>query len=93
MALEMLRTSPGEIEATVEEILRQIEEEDDWENQALSSIACKAAIKANHRLQPTEMQGLVQNFKTTANPYTCPHGRPAILELSRKEVEKSFARR
>ncbi|MDD2630824.1 MAG: DNA mismatch repair endonuclease MutL [Limnochordia bacterium] len=93
VALEMLRTSPGEIEATVEEILRQIEEEDDWENQALSSIACKAAIKANHRLQPTEMQGLVQNFKKTANPYTCPHGRPAILELSRKEVEKSFARR
>lgn len=92
VALEMLRSSPKDVEAIIEELVQEIQEED-WENRALASIACRAALKANYQLERREMLSLVQRLKETANPYTCPHGRPVLLELSRKEVEKNFARR
>lgn len=54
--------------------------------------SCKAAIKANHRLTTAEITGLLKTLKHLENPYTCPHGRPIIIELTQGEIEKRFKR-
>lgn len=58
----------------------------------LYTIACKAAIKANHRLSEPEMEVLVRNVFRLKNINTCPHGRPIIISMTKKEIEKEFKR-
>ncbi|HZK09437.1 MAG TPA: DNA mismatch repair endonuclease MutL [Clostridia bacterium] len=58
----------------------------------LISQACKAAIKANDRLDRLEVDHLLQRLKTLDNPHTCPHGRPIFIEMPRKELERRFER-
>ncbi len=55
-------------------------------------IACKDSIKANHHLTKDEVVLLVENLNKCNNPYTCPHGRPSIIKLTSKEIEKMFMR-
>lgn len=59
---------------------------------SLASKACKAAIKANDKLMTIEVQALIDSLKTLNDPYTCPHGRPIIIKISRHEIEKKFNR-
>ncbi len=59
---------------------------------ALYSMACKAAIKANRNLDQREIKNLVDELCELENPYSCPHGRPTIIRLSRHELEKMFKR-
>lgn len=54
--------------------------------------ACKAAVKANSRLSEVEMEALLKALAGAAQPYTCPHGRPTVVALSRRELEKKFGR-
>ncbi len=54
--------------------------------------ACKASIKAGDRLTPEERRRLLEGFHRLQPPYTCPHGRPIIVELTRQQMEKSFRR-
>ncbi|MCY0896957.1 MAG: DNA mismatch repair endonuclease MutL [Alicyclobacillaceae bacterium] len=54
--------------------------------------ACKAAIKANHRLSAAEMEALCRELTTLDDPFHCPHGRPVFLELSAHYLEKEFRR-
>lgn len=56
------------------------------------TLACRSAIKAKERLSLPEMDELIQQLGTALNPYTCPHGRPTIIEISRQELEKRFKR-
>ena len=56
------------------------------------TIACKAAIKANHILSTREMEGLVKNVFALDNINTCPHGRPITVVMTKKELEKKFKR-
>lgn len=58
----------------------------------LISMACKGAIKANHRLDLPQMEALLADLRQTQNPYSCPHGRPTIISFSRYELEKKFKR-
>lgn len=58
----------------------------------LYTIACKAAIKANHRLDKSEQTALVQRVLELDNINTCPHGRPIIVSMTLKEIEKEFKR-
>ena len=58
----------------------------------LASMACKAAIKGNTRISQVEAEGLLDKLLTLENPYTCPHGRPTIISVSEKELEKKFKR-
>ncbi len=58
----------------------------------LASRSCKAAIKANDRLMDIEVSGLVNQLKGLNEPYTCPHGRPIIIKISKTEIEKKFNR-
>jgi len=60
--------------------------------ETLYRIACKAAVKANRKLDNAEIKELVSELQSFENPYTCPHGRPTVLKLTRYEIEKMFKR-
>ncbi|MFO7612181.1 MAG: DNA mismatch repair endonuclease MutL [Clostridia bacterium] len=62
------------------------------ENEAIYSMACKNSVKANTVLTQKEVEALVDRLGKLDNPYTCPHGRPAVVKLSRREFEKLFKR-
>lgn len=55
-------------------------------------IACKDSIKANHFVSIEEAYGLIKQLNTCNNPYTCPHGRPTIIKITKTEIEKLFLR-
>ncbi|MEO6051324.1 MAG: DNA mismatch repair endonuclease MutL [Pyrinomonadaceae bacterium] len=57
-----------------------------------ASLACKAAIKVNMKLTPEKMRWLIDRLLITTSPTTCPHGRPVILRLSMKDIERGFHR-
>ena len=57
-----------------------------------ASLACKAAIKINMKLTPEKMEWLIDKLLLTSSPTTCPHGRPVILRLSMKDIERGFHR-
>ena len=58
----------------------------------IATMACKAAVKAHDRLSVAEGRTLVEQLMTLENPFTCPHGRPTIIELTKYEQEKKFKR-
>jgi len=55
-------------------------------------LACKESIKANDSLNLLEMEQLIASLSRTQNPYTCPHGRPTMITMTRSEIEKRFYR-
>jgi DNA mismatch repair protein MutL len=55
--------------------------------------ACRGSVKAGDRLSPQERRELLEGFRRIRPPYTCPHGRPIITELTQVQMEKSFRRR
>jgi DNA mismatch repair protein MutL len=57
-----------------------------------ASLACKAAVKINMKLTPEKMQWLIDHLLLTSSPTTCPHGRPVILRLTMKDIERGFHR-
>ncbi len=57
-----------------------------------ASLACRAAIKINMKLTEEKMHWLIDRLLTTSSPTTCPHGRPVILRLSMRDIEKGFGR-
>jgi DNA mismatch repair protein MutL len=59
----------------------------------LATEACRASVKAGDRLSAQEKQALLDGFRRMRPPYTCPHGRPIITELTLSQMEKSFRRR
>ena len=66
-----------------------LREKTEW---VLHSIACRAAIKAGDRSDPKELLALAQQIMDGAVPPFCPHGRPRVLKITRKELEKQFGR-
>ncbi len=61
-------------------------------DETLYAMACKSAVKAHKKLDDREIEALLDKLASLDNPYTCPHGRPAILRLRRYELEKLFKR-
>ncbi|MCA1630843.1 MAG: DNA mismatch repair endonuclease MutL [Acidobacteria bacterium] len=57
-----------------------------------ASLACRAAIKVNTPLAPEKMRWLIDRLLVTSSPTTCPHGRPAILRLTTRDIERGFHR-
>jgi DNA mismatch repair protein MutL len=57
-----------------------------------ASLACKAAVKINMKLTPEKMRWMIDRLLITTSPTTCPHGRPVILRLSMKDIERAFHR-
>lgn len=60
--------------------------------EAAIMMSCKASIKANHYLQASEIQALLDKLRKSSDPFTCPHGRPIIIHYSTYEMEKMFKR-
>ncbi len=58
----------------------------------LATRACKSSVRAGARLSPEERRGLLEGFRRLRPPYTCPHGRPIIIEITQRQMEKSFKR-
>jgi DNA mismatch repair protein MutL len=56
------------------------------------SFACKAAIKSGQRLSNEEMSSLYKQLFSVENPYTCPHGRPTVVTIPLRELDKKFKR-
>ena len=58
----------------------------------IASMSCKAAVKGNSRLSSVEVESLIQELLKLKNPYHCPHGRPTIIAMTKRELEKKFKR-
>lgn len=58
----------------------------------ITTTACKMAVKAGDRLSMDEMVRLIADLRRTSNPYLCPHGRPIVVCLSNRELDKMFGR-
>jgi DNA mismatch repair protein MutL len=57
-----------------------------------ATMACHAAVKANYPLTPEKIAHILEELRRTAYSTICPHGRPVMLRLTRREVEKNFQR-
>ena len=58
----------------------------------VAKTVCRHAVKANDPLAGRELEGLVEDLRHCAMPYTCPHGRPTLIEMNFRELEKKFGR-
>lgn len=61
-------------------------------DEKVASMSCKAAVKGNNRLSAQEVDALIGELLTLDNPYHCPHGRPTIIAMTKRELEKKFKR-
>ncbi len=61
-------------------------------DEKVASMSCKAAVKGNNRLSAQEADHLIGELLTLDNPYHCPHGRPTIIAMTKRELEKKFKR-
>lgn len=61
-------------------------------DEKIASMSCKAAVKGNMRLSAQEVDALIGELLKLDNPYHCPHGRPTIISMSKRELEKKFKR-
>jgi len=98
-----VKLAPAGIEAAqVEHMLHELLDQFSREEQALNlekirtriaaSIACHAAIKVNMPLEQNKMEWLIAELAKTECPMSCPHGRPAVLRYSLKDIQKAFKR-
>ena len=61
-------------------------------DEKVASMSCKAAVKGKMKLSAAEVDTLIGELLTLKNPYHCPHGRPTIIAMSKRELEKKFKR-
>ncbi|MGC8738125.1 MAG: DNA mismatch repair endonuclease MutL [Candidatus Hydrogenedens sp.] len=90
----------GKIKDTIFELLEEMVQGDLFEKEnyfesllSIATKACKKSVKAGDKLEPMERLYLIKGFKSLTPPYTCPHGRPILIELTLQQMEKSFRRR
>jgi DNA mismatch repair protein MutL len=89
---------PSEVKNLLAEILGSVDADkrggakQTMRDEIAASLACKAAVKINMKLTPEKMQWLIDRLLTTSSPTTCPHGRPVILRLTMKDIERAFHR-
>ena len=63
------------------------------EEKFIETVACKAAVKANMALTQAEVDNLLKQLLVLPNPFTCPHGRPTAIKMTKTDIEKKFSRR
>ncbi len=89
---------PAAVEQVFFEILEIADAEmrraapEDFRRSLAASLACRAAIKINMRLEPEKMEWLVRTLARTRYPMSCPHGRPVALRYSNRDILRSFHR-
>jgi DNA mismatch repair protein MutL len=89
---------PAECEAAVRALAEDLEDLDrgsavqDALRRIAATMACHAAVKANYPLTMEKMRFILEELRRTAYSSVCPHGRPVVLRLSKREIEKNFQR-
>ena len=63
------------------------------EEKFIATVACKAAVKANMALTTQEVEKLMDKLLELPNPFTCPHGRPTAIKMTKYDIERKFARK
>ncbi len=63
------------------------------EERFIATVACKAAVKANMALTTQEVESLMDKLLQLPNPFTCPHGRPTAIKMTKYDIERKFARK
>ena len=63
------------------------------EEKFIATVACKAAVKANMALTKEEVDSLMDKLLRLPNPFTCPHGRPTAIKMTKYDIERKFARK
>jgi len=63
------------------------------EEKFIATVACKAAVKAHMVLEKQEVEALLNELLVLPNPFTCPHGRPTAIRMTKNDIEKKFSRR
>ena len=63
------------------------------EDKFIATVACKAAVKAKMKLDEKEVKSLMNKLLELPNPFTCPHGRPTAIKMTKYDLEKKFSRR
>jgi DNA mismatch repair protein MutL len=90
--------APAECEAAVRALAEDLEGlgtgtgVDDALRKIAATMACHAAVKANYPLTLDKMRYILEELRRTAYSSVCPHGRPVVLRLTRREIEKNFQR-
>ena len=90
--------APSECEAAVRALAEDLEGLDrgsrveDALRKIAATVACHAAVKANYPLTLEKMRYILEELRRTAYSSVCPHGRPVVLRITRREVEKNFQR-
>ena len=90
--------APGDARNLFAEILDAIDSEkrgspkSTLRDDIAATLACKAAVKINMKLTDEKMRWMIDRLLLTTSPTTCPHGRPVILRLSMKDIERGFHR-
>jgi DNA mismatch repair protein MutL len=85
----------GNLAEAVSELLDSIATEEEpakRDEKIAQSVACHSAVKAGHTLSTEEMRELIKQLEQTKQPRTCPHGRPTMIHLSSRQLEKEFGR-
>ena len=97
----VVREFPGWIEEDEEQMIKIIVEKvlrnnnitfNELRNDAIAMASCKMSIKANQVLTEVEMNKVISDLYECKNPFTCPHGRPIITKMEKKDLEKMFKR-
>ena len=63
------------------------------EDKFIATVACKAAVKANMKLDIKEVDSLMNKLLRLPNPFTCPHGRPTAIKMTKYDLERKFSRK
>ena len=84
---EMFLETLDEINSVARTAKQEVEEK------FIATIACKAAVKANMALTKEEVDSLMDKLLSLPNPFTCPHGRPTAIKMSKYDIERKFARK
>jgi DNA mismatch repair protein MutL len=83
--------------SVIEDIILNIKKEYntpyDTNSELIIQKSCKNAIKAKDQLDVIEIESLIEQLKQLESPYTCPHGRPIIIKITKDEIEKKFKRK
>ena len=82
LLMELIDTLDGSQDSLTDELILE----------KAASMSCKAAVKGNTRLSVYEAKALISELLKLDNPYACPHGRPTIISMTKKDIEKKFKR-
>ena len=92
--LDMGDIAPAEaLKETLAVLANNLREGQDIKRALAAAVACKAAVKAGHRLSEAQMRALIVELLKCHEPYRCPHGRPTIVVMSRDDLERIFRRK